>query len=98
MIRRPDSLNPHEANLVGISLCFDLRDMRVIFHLENKTEKILEKKIVLAKLKNLLEDKSIKKIGQNIKFDFIILLRNGIKLNPIRRYHVDVLCFRCWKT
>ena len=76
------SLNPHEANLVGISLCFD-PGIACYIPLENKTEKILEKKIVLAKLKNLLEDKSIKKIGQNIKFDFIILLRNGIKLNPI---------------
>jgi len=43
----------------------------------------LEKKIVLKKLKNILQDKSIKKIGQNIKFDFIILLRNEIKLDPI---------------
>ena len=30
-----------------------------------------------------MQDKSIKKIGQNIKFDFIILLRNEIKLDPI---------------
>jgi len=40
-------------------------------------------KTVLDKLKNLLEDKSIKKIGQNIKFDYIIFLKNKIKLNPI---------------
>ena len=39
-------------------------------------KKILEKKIVLEKLKTILEDKSIKKIGQNIKFDYIIFYHN----------------------
>ena len=76
------SLNPHEANLVGISLCYDPGTACYI-PLKHATEKVLEKKVVLKKLKNILQDKSIKKIGQNIKFDFIILLRNEIKLNPI---------------
>jgi len=76
------SLNPHEANLVGISLCSGPGTACYI-PLEHITEKVLEKKIVLKKLKNILQDKSIKKIGQNIKFDFIILLRNEIKLDPI---------------
>ena len=31
----------------------------------------------------MLEDQSIKKVGQNIKYDFIILKRNGINLSPI---------------
>ena len=76
------SLNPHEANLVGISLCSGPGTACYI-PLEHITEKVLEKKIGLKKLKNILQDKSIKKIGQNIKFDFIILLRNEIKLDPI---------------
>ena len=76
------SLNPQEANLVGISLCFNSGQACYI-PLEHATEKILEKKLVLEKLKIILEDKSIKKIGQNIKFDFIILFHNGIKLNSI---------------
>ena len=77
-----DSLNPHEANLVGISFCYEEGNACYI-PLKHATEKVLEKKIVLKKLKNILEDKNIKKIGQNIKFDYIILLRNKIKLNPI---------------
>ncbi len=77
-----DSLNPHEANLVGISLCFESGSACYI-PLKHQTEKVLEKKAVLEKLKIILEDKSIKKIGQNIKFDFIIFLRNKIKLNPL---------------
>ena len=77
-----DSLNPHEANLVGISLCYD-EGVACYIPLQHSEQKILEKKTVLDKLKNLLEDKSIKKIGQNIKFDYIIFLKNKIKLNPI---------------
>ena len=77
-----DSLNPHEANLVGISLCFESGSACYI-PLKHQTEKVLEKTAVLEKLKIILEDKSIKKIGQNIKFDFIIFLRNKIKLNPL---------------
>ena len=77
-----DSLNPHEANLVGISLCYD-EGVACYIPLQHSVQKILEKKTVLDKLKNLLEDKSIKKIGQNIKFDYIIFLKNKIKLNSI---------------
>jgi len=77
-----DSLNPHETNLVGISLCYD-EGVACYIPLQHATRKVLEKKIVLDKLKGLLEDKSIKKIGQNIKFDYIIFLKNKIKLNPI---------------
>tara|TARA_B100000029_G_scaffold211694_1_gene209604 strand:+ start:1966 stop:4728 length:2763 start_codon:yes stop_codon:yes gene_type:complete len=77
-----NSLNPNEANLVGISLCL-APSKACYIPLEHYSEKILEKKIVLEKLKKILEDKSIKKIGQNIKFDYIIFLRNKIKLNSI---------------
>ena len=31
----------------------------------------------------MLEDPSIKKVGQNIKYDFIILKNNGVIINPI---------------
>ena len=76
------SLNSQEANLVGISLCINPGQACYI-PLEHATEKVLKKKLVLEKLKIILEDKSVKKIGQNIKFDFIVLFHNGIKLNSI---------------
>ena len=41
----------------------------------------LEEKKVLNILKPYLEDKSIKKIGQNIKFDYIIFYHRGIDIN-----------------
>ena len=38
---------------------------------------------MIKKLKPLLEDKSVKKIGQNIKFDFIVLFKQGIDMNSM---------------
>ena len=38
----------------------------------------LKKDLVLKKLKPILEDPSIKKVGQNIKYDFIIFENYGI--------------------
>ena len=38
---------------------------------------------VLARLKPLLEDDSILKIGQNLKYDALVFLQRGIRLNPI---------------
>jgi len=77
-----NSLNPNKANLVGISLSYS-PGVACYIPLDHENEKVLEKKIVLEKLKTILEDKSIKKIGQNIKFDYIIFLHNQIKLNSI---------------
>ena len=38
---------------------------------------------MLKKLKPLLEDPSIKKIGQNIKFDFIVFFNHGITVSAM---------------
>ncbi len=38
--------------------------------------------VVLAKLKPLLEDPAVLKVGQNVKYDFHILLNLGIRLHP----------------
>ena len=43
----------------------------------------MKKEVVLKKIKPILEDSSIKKVGQNIKFDFLIFKQNGIELNSI---------------
>ncbi len=37
----------------------------------------------LQLLKPLLEDDSVLKIGQNLKFDMLVMLRHGIKIHPI---------------
>ena len=54
-----------------------------MLHTFSSQRKRLKKEIVLKKIKPLLEDPSIKKVGQNIKFDFIVLKQNGIEINSI---------------
>ena len=76
------SINPHDADLVGISLCTDIGTACYI-PLKHSGKKNIDIKLVLKKLKPILEDPSIKKIGQNIKFDYIILSRHEINIGPI---------------
>jgi DNA polymerase-1 len=77
-----DSLDPHQANLVGISLSTKIGKACYI-PVGHRSKRCLNKKDVLKKIKPVLEDPSIKKIGQNIKFDFIIFYMNGIILNSM---------------
>ena len=58
-----DSLNPHEAEFSWNFICYEEGNACYI-PLKHATEKVLEKKIVLKKLKNILEDKSIKKLDK----------------------------------
>ena len=76
------SLNPLEADLIGISFSYAANKACYI-PLEYKKTTGLKKELVLKKIKSLLEDPSIKKVGQNMKFDFIILNQNGVKINSI---------------
>ncbi len=76
------SLNPQEADLIGISLCYEANNAYYI-PVGHKERTELKKELVLKKLKIILEDPSIKKVGQNIKYDFIIFKNHGIELNPI---------------
>ena len=76
------SLNPLEAELVGISFSYESNKACYI-PLAHKKIKGLKKDQVLKKIKPILEDASIKKVGQNIKYDYIILKNNGIDMNSI---------------
>ncbi|MBO6489331.1 MAG: DNA polymerase I [Pelagibacteraceae bacterium] len=76
------SLNPLEAALVGVSFSY-APNKACYIPLAHKNIKSLKKELVLEKIKPILEDPSIKKVGQNIKFDFIVLKQNGIEVNPI---------------
>ncbi len=76
------SLNPQDADLVGISVCYEANQAFYI-PVGHKDRTELKKDIVLKKLKPILEDPSIKKVGQNIKYDFIIFKNNGIELSSI---------------
>jgi len=76
------SLDAHQADLVGISLSTKIGKACYI-PISHKFKGCLKKEAVIRKLKPLLEDKSVKKIGQNIKFDFIVLFKQGINMNSM---------------
>ena len=77
-----NSLDAHQADLIGISLSTKIGKACYI-PIGHKSDDCLKKEAVIKKLKPLLEDSSVKKIGQNIKFDFIILYKHGVKMNSM---------------
>ena len=88
------SLNEMTAELVGLCLCVEAGHACYIplahkiksddlFQAEHLIEGQLSKELVLSHLKPVLEDASILKIGQNMKYDSKILSRLGINIAPI---------------
>lgn len=75
------SLNPRQAELVGVAICVDPSYSTYIPVGHRGTEvPQLDLKYVLEKLKPYLEDPRYKKIGQNLKYDWTVLRQMGI--NP----------------
>ncbi len=76
------SLDPHTAKLVGISISNRIGKACYI-PLNHVSGDNLDEKKILKILKSYLEDGSIKKIGQNIKFDYIVFYHRGITINAM---------------
>ncbi len=76
------SLNPLEAELIGISLSY-APNKAFYIPIAHKNFKSLKKELVIKKIKTVLEDLSIKKVGQNMKYDYIVFKNNGIKVEPL---------------
>lgn len=76
------SKDPMKANLVGLS--FSMKPDEAFYvpcaHEYPEAPAQLELKKVLSQLKPVLENPDIKKIGQNIKYDWMVLKRHGINL------------------
>jgi len=81
------SKSPLRAKIVGFSVSFQPNQAFYIpiGHITSGAEKQLDLDFVLNGLKPLFENKEIKKIGHNIKYDYIILWQNGIHLQGIER-------------
>ena len=94
-------LDAHQAELVGIAFCFKKSEAYYIpFPLDQE-----ETKNLLSEFKDILEDPAITKIGQNIKYDNIMLKWYGIEvqgnfqdtmimhylLEPDQRHKLDYL-------
>ncbi len=79
------SVFPMEAEIVGISISIIPHEAYYIpvGHNYPGAPAQLKRDKVLGKLKPILEDKKIKKIGQNIKYEIIVFENFGIKVNNI---------------
>ncbi|MGD9201688.1 MAG: DNA polymerase I [Chitinispirillia bacterium] len=102
------SLEPHSALLVGIS--FSLSDKEAFYiPVGHNSGKNLPVNETLSILKPVIESKKIKKIGQNLKYDYQIFKKYGITLNGIsfdtmiaayiidpgkRQYNMDALALQ----
>jgi len=88
-----NSLDPVQASLCGVALAVKPGEACYIPCGHRRAEGLdfeggepiaqLPEDVVLKKLKPLLEDDSILKVGQNLKFDAAIFLQRGIRLHPI---------------
>ena len=79
------SLDYMKAELVGVSVAVEPGQAAYIpfGHDYLGAPEQLDKDSVLEQLKPLLEDPSIKKVGQNLKYDMSVLAQHGIKLQGI---------------
>lgn len=69
-------LNPHNAEIVGFSISWEVHKAYYI-HIP-KEQKEAQK--ILDAFKDVFENKNIRKIGQNIKYDILVLKNYGIKV------------------
>lgn len=79
------SQNPMRANLVGLSFSMKADEAFYIpcAHDYPDVPQQLALKDVVDLLKPVLENSGFKKIGQNIKYDWIVLYRHGINLKGV---------------
>ncbi len=76
------SKNPMQAKIVGLSFALSHDEAFYVPCAHEDPDRLSQVNIddVLNRLRSVLENPEIKKIGQNIKYDWIVLARHGIKL------------------
>ena len=83
-----DSLQAASANLVGFSLAVAPGEACYVPLAHGGTDMFAEKptqidaSVAIEKLKPLLADPSVLKIGQNLKYDMAVLARHGVNIAP----------------
>jgi DNA polymerase-1 len=79
------SLDAVRADLVGVSLA--IRDNEAFYipvgHTGEGAAQQLDRERVVERLRPLLEDEAVPKVGQNLKYDALVLRRAGIRLRGI---------------
>ena len=98
MMLKLTPLNIIEANLVGVSLCFNQENayyipLQHVDHEEKTVKSQISLKNFLTIISPLMNDESIIiKVGHNIKYDNSILNKYGVDVKGFSRYYVNVLC------
>ena len=81
------SVNPMLAEIVDISVSYNKNSAFYIPILYPEKKKnnfgVNDLEVALSIMKEFFEDKEIRKIGQNIKYDALILFRHGVKVSNI---------------
>lgn len=81
-----DSLDTFVAKIAGIAICLEAD--KAYYIAINHPDSVLEEEYVLREIKPIFENKSIKKVAQNIKFDTMILRQHGI---PVQNLYFDTM-------
>ncbi len=76
------SQRPTEAEIVGIALS-TTQGRHCYIPIGHSSGKQPDRKTALEKIKTVVEDGAIKKIGQNLKYEHIVFALCGIKLNGV---------------
>ncbi|MEL0173745.1 MAG: DNA polymerase I, partial [bacterium] len=81
------SINPMLAEIVGISVSYNKNSAFYIPILYPEKKKNIfgdnDLEVALSVMKEFLENNDIRKVGQNIKYDALILYRHGVKVSNI---------------
>lgn len=79
------AIDPMQADLVGLSVA--VKDDQAFYipigHTASDASDQLEREEVLNTLKPILESSEIKKVGQNVKYDWIVLSQSGVELDGV---------------
>ncbi|MFP4605797.1 MAG: DNA polymerase I, partial [Bacteroidales bacterium] len=95
------SVNPHDAELVGISFATEPNEA-CFLPIPAQKDKALE---IISPFKEIFQNKGIKKVGQNIKYDILVLNQYDVEvqgelfdtmiahylLQPEQRHNLDAL-------
>ena len=76
------STNPLECEIVGVSFCWEKKAAKYVSFIKTSTA-YSQRDHILKALKPIFENPSIKKIGQNIKYEKLLLKNLGIELKGI---------------
>ena len=74
------STRPREAELVGFSVAWGVGSAAYVPVLAPPGQPVLDRARALEKMRPLLESESYEKIGQNLKYDMIVLRQLGVEL------------------